>query len=108
MAAAGAQPVVLVLAQLTHAITFAGHHAACIALVSRHFPGRLRGRGQALYSALGYGLSGLLGGVGGGWLIERAGFGALYAAATLAGLLALGCVGLAWRAEQAAPQPAAG
>ena len=77
MALAGAQPVVLVLAQLTHAITFAGHHAACIALVSRHFPGRLRGRGQALYSALGYGLSGVLGGVGGGWLIERCGFGAL-------------------------------
>ncbi len=102
MALAGAQPVVLVLAQLTHAVTFAGHHAACIALVSRYFPGRLRGRGQALYSALGYGLSGLLGGVGGGWLIERAGFGALYGAAMLAGLLALGCVGLAWRAEQAA------
>ena len=105
MALAGAQPVVLVLAQLTHAITFAGHHAACIALVSRHFPGRLRGRGQALYSALGYGLSGLLGGVGGGWLIDRAGFGALYAAATAAGLLALGCVGLAWRADSAAHPP---
>ena len=44
-------------AQLTHAVTFAAHHAACIALVSKHFPGRLRGRGQALYSALGYGLS---------------------------------------------------
>ena len=106
MALAGAQPVVLVLAQLTHAITFAGHHAACIALVSRHFPGRLRGRGQALYSALGYGLSGLLGGVGGGWLITHAGFGALYGAASLAALLALGCVGLAWRAEQRGPAPA--
>ena len=106
MAWAGAQLWLLVLAQLTHAISFAAHHAACIALVSRHFPGRLRGRGQALYSALGYGLSGLLGGVGGGWLIERFGFGALYGAATLAGLLALACVGLAWRAEQA--RPAAG
>jgi hypothetical protein len=36
----------------------------------------------------------------------RAGFAALYAAATLAGLLALGCVGLAWRAEQAVQSPA--
>ncbi len=108
MALAGAQAWVLVLAQLTHAVTFAAHHAACIALVSRYFPGRLRGRGQALYSALGYGLSGLLGGVGGGWLVEQLGFAALYAAATLAGLLALGCVGLAWRAEQAAHRPAGG
>ena len=102
MALAGAQLWLLVLAQLTHAITFAGHHAACIALVSRHFPGRLRGRGQALYSALGYGLSGLLGGVGGGWLIERFGFAARYGAATLAGLLALVCVGLASRADTGA------
>ncbi|MES2715108.1 MAG: MFS transporter [Pseudomonadota bacterium] len=108
MALAGAQLWLLVLAQLTHAITFAAHHAACISLVSRHFPGRLRGRGQALYSALGYGLSGLLGGVGGGWLIERFGFGTLYAAATLAGLLALGCVGLAWRAERRWPVAAPG
>lgn len=99
MALWGAQLWWLVLAQLTHAITFAAHHAACIALISRQFPGRLRGRGQALYSALGYGLSGLLGGVGGGWLVEHHGFGVLYAAAALAGVLALGCVGLARRAE---------
>lgn len=100
MAIGGAQAWLLVLAQLTHAVTFAAHHGACIALVSRFFPGRLRGRGQALYSALGYGLSGLVGGVGGGWLIDRHGFGALYGAAALAGVLALGCVGLAWRAER--------
>jgi PPP family 3-phenylpropionic acid transporter len=106
MAVGGAQAGLLVLAQLTHAVTFAAHHAACIALVSRHFPGRLRGRGQALYSALGYGLSGLVGGVGGGWLVDRHGFGALYAVAALAGLLALGCVVLARRAERhAAPTP---
>ncbi len=108
MALAGAQLWWLVLAQLTHAVTFAAHHAACIAVVSRHFPGRLRGRGQALYSALGYGLSGLLGGVGGGWLVERFGFAALYGAATLAGLLALGCVALASRAERAVPAGAGG
>ena len=100
MAIGGAQVWLLVLAQLTHAITFAAHHAACIAMINRQFPGRLRGRGQALYSALGYGLSGLLGGVGGGWLIDRHGFGALYGAAAAAGLVALGCVALARRAEQ--------
>jgi hypothetical protein len=59
---------VLVLAQLTHAITFAAHHLACIAEVNRFFPGRLRGRGQALYTTLGYGVPGVLGGLGGGWL----------------------------------------
>ena len=73
-AAGGFVPVMLVLAQLTHAITFAAHHASCVALISRFFPDRLRGRGQALYTTLGYGLPGVLGGIGGGWLIERGGF----------------------------------
>ena len=42
----------LLLAQALHAITFAAHHTVCIALLSHHFPGRLRGRGQALYLSL--------------------------------------------------------
>jgi PPP family 3-phenylpropionic acid transporter len=82
---------VLVLAQALHAFTFAAHHAACIALVHRHFPGRLRGRGQALYTVLGYGVPGVLGGVAGGWLIEHQGFAAVFWAAALSGLLALLC-----------------
>ncbi len=81
----------LVLSQLAHAVTFAGHHSACIQLVQRYFPGRLRGRGQALYTTLGYGFSGVLGGVGGGWLIERLGYTALFLAAAGAGGLAWWC-----------------
>jgi PPP family 3-phenylpropionic acid transporter len=34
----------LLLAQMLHAVTFATHHTACIALVTQHFPGRLRAR----------------------------------------------------------------
>jgi PPP family 3-phenylpropionic acid transporter len=91
IALGGAWPLVLVIAQASHAVTFAAHHAACIALVHKHFPGRLRGRGQALYTILGYGFPGVLGGVGGGWLIEYLGFAAVFWAAALAALLALGC-----------------
>ncbi len=90
-AAGGAWAPVLVLAQLTHAITFAAHHAACIALVHRLFPGRLRGRGQALYTMLGYGLSGVLGGLGGGWLIAHLGFAAVFWAAVLCALAGWAC-----------------
>ncbi|MDP2367469.1 MFS transporter [Rhodoferax sp.] len=89
---------VLVLAQLTHAVTFAAHHAACIALVQRLFPGRLRGRGQALYTTLGYGVSGVVGGVGGGWLISHLGFAAVFWAAALCGVAALGCATASARA----------
>ena len=104
MAWAGPLLWLLVLAQLTHAITFAGHHAGCIALIGRYFPARLRGRGQALYSALGYGLSGLIGGVGGGWLVGHVGFAGLYWAAAGAGLAALAA---AWAAQAADRQLAA-
>jgi PPP family 3-phenylpropionic acid transporter len=60
-------------------------------LVQRFFPGRLRGRGQALYSVLGYGLPGVLGGVGGGWLISRLDFAAVFWAAAGCGLAAWIC-----------------
>lgn len=91
IASAGAWPIALVVAQMSHVVTFAAHHAACIALVHRHFPERLRGRGQALYTVLGYGLPGVLGGVGGGWLIGQLGFTAVFWAASTAGLAAWIC-----------------
>ena len=104
VAGLAAWPVALVLAQLAHALSFAAHHAACIDLVHRHFPGRLRGRGQALYTILGYGLSGVVGGVAGGWLIDRLGFASVFWAASATALAAWGC---AWRAAHV-PDPARG
>jgi PPP family 3-phenylpropionic acid transporter len=86
---------VLVLAQCTHALTFAAQHTACIGVINQHFPGRLRGRGQALYSVLGYGASGVIGGVAGGALSEAYGFAAVFWAASGAAALAVGC---GWRA----------
>ncbi len=83
---------VLALAQALHAITFAAHHTVCIAWISEHFPGRLRGRGQALYSVLGYGVPGVLGGLVGGWLSSRYGLASVFwlatACAVAAGLCA--------------------
>jgi PPP family 3-phenylpropionic acid transporter len=95
IAAFAAEAAVLVVAQLLHAITFAAQHSACIAVISRHFPGRLRSRGQALYTVLGYGASGVLGGVAGGALSERFGFASVFWAASAVSLAAiLSC----WRA----------
>jgi PPP family 3-phenylpropionic acid transporter len=98
-AAFGAQLALLMAAQLLHAFTFAAQHAACIALVHRHFPGPLRGRGQALYSVLGYGCSGVVGGVAGGWLGSRLGFAAVFWAAAAVSLLALAALTRARRLD---------
>lgn len=99
MGATAAWPVlpVLLLAQTVHAITFAGHHTVCIALLSHHFPGRLRGRGQALFAVLGYGLPGVIGGVFGGMLSARWGLGSIYWAAAASGVLATLCAFKVWR-----------
>ncbi len=88
IAAFAGQVVVLVLAQLLHALSFAAQHSACIALIARYFPGRLRGRGQALYTVLGYGISGVIGGVAGGALSESCGFAAVFWAASVVSLAA--------------------
>ncbi len=94
VAAFGQSAWVLVLTQSTHALTFAAQHTACIAIISQHFPGRLRGRGQALYAVLGYGASGVIGGVAGGALSHALGFAAVFWAASAAALLAALCC---WR-----------
>jgi len=91
MAVLGGSWPLLVLAQSLHAVTFAAQHAASISVVDRHFPGALRGRGQALYSTLGYGLSGVIGGVAGGAISQRWGFEAVFAAAAVVALAATLC-----------------
>jgi MFS transporter, PPP family, 3-phenylpropionic acid transporter len=62
----GEQLWLLFALQVLHAVTFAAHHTVCTALLAQHFPDRLRGRGQALYTVLGYGVPGVLGSWAGG------------------------------------------
>jgi PPP family 3-phenylpropionic acid transporter len=85
---------VLLFAQLLHAVTFATQHTVCIALLSHHFPGRLRGRGQALYASIGYGVPGVLGALGGGALSDALGLSAVYAGSIVTALIACLC---AWQ-----------
>jgi MFS transporter, PPP family, 3-phenylpropionic acid transporter len=102
-AAFGGWLPVLLAAQLLHAVTFAAQHAACIGLIHRHFPGPLRGRGQALYSILGYGFSGVVGGLAGGWLGGRFGFAAVFWAAAGVSLAAVWALRLAARSNADLP-----
>lgn len=87
----GSIPALLVLVQCTHALTFAAQHSSCIAVVNRHFPGRLRGRGQALYTLIGYGASGVIGGVAGGAVSQAWGFPAVFWGASGAAAIAAAC-----------------
>jgi MFS transporter, PPP family, 3-phenylpropionic acid transporter len=99
-AAFGSVPAVLVLLQLSHALTFAAQHMACTSLIALYFPDALRARGSALYSTLGYGVPGVVGGLAGGWLAQAAGLASVFWAAALAGLAAAGCCTVAMRAAR--------
>ncbi len=93
-AVAGTGLLLLLLAQCLHAFTFAAHHTVCVALLSHHFPARLRARGQALYTVVAYGFPGVLAGLAGGALSASFGLTSVYLAASVAALAALAC---AWR-----------
>jgi PPP family 3-phenylpropionic acid transporter len=92
----------LLLAQMLHALSFAAHHSVCIALLSHHFPGRLRGRGQALYTVIGYGFPGVLGGLAGGFLSEKYGLVSVFIATCATGLVATACAFKVWRLQHPA------
>ena len=102
VAAFGSVTWLLLLSQCTHALTFAAQHSACIVVINRHFPGRLRGRGQALYTVLGYGASGVVGGLAGGALSQALDFAAVFWGASAAGVVAVLCTTRAWALERAA------
>jgi len=93
---------VLLIAQALHALTFAANHTVCIALLSHHFPGRLRGRGQALYTVIAYGFPGVLGGLAGGLLSERFGLQSVYWLSLITALMATYSAYRVWRLQHPA------
>jgi MFS transporter, PPP family, 3-phenylpropionic acid transporter len=102
IAAAGSWWPALVVASLAHALSFGAQHVAIIVFINERFTGRLRGRGQALYTVIGYGFSGVVGGLAGGWLITGLGYAAVFWAAAAAALVGWFA---AWRATRLlAPQ----
>ncbi len=84
----------LVLLQLTHALTFGAYHSLAVYYVQQYFPGSMQGRGQAFYNAAAYGVGGSLGSLGSGYLWEHLSPEAVFVAAGLAALLGWW---IAWR-----------
>lgn len=88
------QLLVVLAAQLMHAITFGCLHASSIALVHHFFPAAAQGQGQALYSSFGFGVGGSLGAYGSGLIWTQFGGSATFLFAALVSLIGLA---LAWR-----------
>ncbi|EIJ35940.1 MFS transporter [Thiothrix nivea] len=80
---------VLMISQGLHAATYGLFHASAIHLIHHQFPGKLQGRGQALYSGLSYGAGGAMGSLLSGYAWEYLGSAQTFYAATLV-------VGVGW------------
>jgi PPP family 3-phenylpropionic acid transporter len=57
----------LLLAQILHAFSFGVYHVVAIHLIHQFFTGPHQGRGQALYSSVGFGAGGALGSLAAGY-----------------------------------------
>lgn len=76
-------------AQVLHAVTFGVYHAAMIYALSCRLPGGLKGRGQALYSSLSFGVGGSLGTYAASLLWEPLGGAIVFTLSAAVGGLAL-------------------
>lgn len=79
----------MVFAQVLHAATFGSSHVVAIHLVHNYFGDHHQGKGQALYSSLSFGLGGMMGSLGSGYLWDLQGAWFVYSAAAVCCFLAL-------------------
>ncbi len=92
----------VIVAQILHAATFGSTHIAAIHFVHRYFPGCHRGKGQALYSSISFGLGGMIGSYISGVLWDSYGAVTVYYAA--AGLcLCTYFIALCWLEKDSGP-----
>lgn len=104
--AGGAQwPWLLAATQLMHALTFAAHHTLCMGLITRACPPAWRGRAQALYTTIGYGLAAVLAGVVGGLVAQSMGLRWVFVLASVSAMLA---TAMAWRVRSLELPPTPG
>lgn len=87
----------LAFAQIFHLASFGIFHAVSIGLIHRYFPGRLQGRGQALFSSLTFGAGTALGSLAAGYLWDGVAPAAVWIASAASAAAALSVLlGVGW------------
>ncbi|MBM3395500.1 MAG: MFS transporter [Betaproteobacteria bacterium] len=88
-------PGIAWLSQVLHGATFGVFHAAALAAIHTRFKEGFQARGQALYTSIGFGIGGSIGGLYSGFAWEHLGPGATFGLGALCALIALGLI-LKW------------
>ena len=94
---------VMVIAQMTHAFSFAAFFTAAMLLLADYFPGRHNGHGQGVFYGLSSGVGGVIGALLAGQLWRFGG----EAAFAVGGFIALAAFGVAWHWLLRKPRSAA-
>ena len=81
--------LLILFAQILHALTFGAYHAASVGLVHEFFRGRHQSKGQAIFGSVTYGAGGVLGGLASGPIWQHWGASTLYTLSACAALLGL-------------------
>ncbi len=90
-----AWPIIIIFAQMLHAITYGAHHVAVMMVIHTFFSGRHQAKGQAIYTSIAYGIGGALGSVFSGYTWDKLGAEATFVISAGAALVAF--ILLAWR-----------
>ncbi|MDR2071427.1 MAG: MFS transporter [Treponema sp.] len=80
----------IILAQTLHSLCFGLFHPAAIAFISTCVPPERRALGMSLYLSLGSGLPSLVGNILGGFIVEHAGYPAMFGIFTVFPVIAVG------------------
>ncbi|WP_046174295.1 MFS transporter [Domibacillus indicus] len=87
------EPIHLIMLQPLHGLTFGVFYLCTFQIVTKLMPDEFLATGQMVFISAFFGLSGIIGSLGGGWLIDRTG-GAASMYQLLGWLAAAGCIGL--------------
>ena len=96
--------LLLLIAQVLHAVTFGAYHASSVGLVHEFFQGRHQSKGQALFGSITYGAGGMLGALASGPIWQHYGASVLYSCS--AGMALLGLLLMGWKLGMASAQQA--
>ncbi len=80
--------VLLVLAQVLHAVSFGLFHGVAVSMIHRYFTGRHQHRGMALYGSVSFGAGGAVGSLASGYMMGWFGAEFTYMAASIVVLIA--------------------
>ncbi|WP_138227910.1 MULTISPECIES: MFS transporter [Paenibacillus] len=92
--AEASSPLEVAFIQLLHCITFGGYFYVGTQLTMLFVPRPFRATGQALYTLSWSGISGVIGGIAGGWIFQSFGAQTMYRTGMMLALI--GALGFAW------------